>query len=714
MRLRGIFVLGVAALLAAGCGLERERARRALKDDSPAVRAEGARRLGELRAAESVDALMRLLGDPSPRVRRAVVAALGAIGDRKAAPALVLRLRDQDTEVRLATVRILGDLAPRAGRDPCPGGRCPEIVEALLDTLDDPAQVVRRAAGFALIEIGLDRAQQVRTLAARRRATLLARLVHPSAPVRRRAAEELGRMEDPAAVPALGRALRDHDLDVAREAGRALGRTGGGAVAVLTAAAGDEATRDPAGAGLVVLAAAGEAAGVARLGELLAHPDAAVRRAAAGAAAARPAAERAALGPALVARLADEDPEVAVAAAAALDGAGAALPPAALVRPDVRQAARLLRACGSGAGAARRPAVAALVAAIGEPGTALDAETAEALAAVADPEVDRALAARAEQDYARFQSESAVWLDEVAWRSLDEAPAQPASAPAPGASPKSKLAALLAAFPARYDRPAPGSILPPGRSAADVAALVGALGRVGAAHAVCVRAATAAEPELRAAAVLALADEAARGGLSRDLVVRALKDPAPAVRRAAAMGVVRLGEAAVPLLAPLLKDADFELRATAARGLGEIRAKTATDALLGALRDDPQLAVVEALGRHGDRRAAPPLLERLREDTPQGHEAERAALIDALGALAAPQVAPALAAELWHPDPDVRVAAARALGALPATARGPAGREALEAHAEDPDAAVRRACRAALAAPGGLPASRPAASPPRR
>ncbi|HEY3360161.1 MAG TPA: HEAT repeat domain-containing protein, partial [Polyangia bacterium] len=633
-----LLLLALTALLAAGCGLERERARRALRDESPAVRAEGARRLGELRAAESVDALVGLLGDRSARVRRAVVAALGAVGDRKALPALVARLRDSDTEVRLATVRILGDLTPRVGRAACPQGRCPEVVEALLDTLEDSAQVVRRAAGFALIDIGLDRTAQVRTLAARRRMTMEARLQHPSASVRRRAAEDLGRMEDEATAPALGRALRDPELDVAREAGRALGRLGGAGAAVLAQAADAEPTRDPAAAGLVVLAGRGDPAAVGRLAQLLGHAEAGVRRAAAVVAAERPAAERAALAAALVRRIEDDDPEVAVAAAGALAGTGAALPPAALTRPDLRLTARLVRALGAGAGPARRPAIATITAALAEPATRLDAQTAEVVAAVADPEVDRALAARAERDYTRYAGEATAWLDDAAWGTLDEAAATPASAPAAGATSKSKLAALLATFPARYDRPGAGTILPPGRTAADVAAVIAALGRVAAARPLCRRAAGAAEPELRAAAVRALAAAPGTDLALRDLLGRALKDPAAPVRRAAVAGVARLGPEAVPLLAPLLKDPDFELRAAAARALGAVRLKAATDALLGAMRDDPQLAVVEALGRHGDRRAAAPLWDRLREDTPQGHEAERAALIDALGGLGAAEL----------------------------------------------------------------------------
>ncbi|MBI5482522.1 MAG: HEAT repeat domain-containing protein, partial [Deltaproteobacteria bacterium] len=280
------WLVAVGLLVAlSGCGLERERARRALRDESPAVRAEGARRLGALRASEAVDALVGLLGDPSPRVRRAATAALGAIGDRRALPALVGRLRDQDTEVRLAVVRILGDLGPRVKPEQaCAHGRCPEAVEALLDALDDPAQVVRRAAGFALADVGFERRAQVRALALRRRLQLTTRLQHPNPSLRRRAAEDPGRMEDPAAVDALRRALADPDLEVAREAGRALGRVGAPAAAALLAAADGEATRDAAAVGLVALAAAGEPRAAARLGALLGHQDPAVRRAAAVAA----------------------------------------------------------------------------------------------------------------------------------------------------------------------------------------------------------------------------------------------------------------------------------------------------------------------------------------------------------------------------------------------------------------------------------------------
>jgi HEAT repeat protein len=274
------------------------------------------------------------------------------------------------------------------------------------------------------------------------------------------------------------------------------------------------------------------------------------------------------------------------------------------------------------------------------------------------------------------------------------------------ASPRSRLAALLGGFPASYDKPAAGTLLPPARSAAEIAALIGALGRVPAARPLCLRAAGATEPELRAAAMRALGAQAEGAEPAvHEALGRGLNDAAPSVRRAAAAAIARRGADALPLLVPLLRDPDFELRAVAAWALGTVRATAAADALLGALRDDPQLAVVEALGRQGDRRAVGPLGERLREDTPAGHEAERAAVIEALGALAAPESAAALAAELWHPDPEVRLAAARALGAVPAAGRGTAGREALAAHVADPNGAVRQACHAALATPGGRPAS---------
>jgi HEAT repeat protein len=259
-------------------------------------------------------------------------------------------------------------------------------------------------------------------------------------------------------------------------------------------------------------------------------------------------------------------------------------------------------------------------------------------------------------------------------------------------------------------KPEAGSILPPGRSAVDVAALVSALGRIPAARPLCRKLAAGTDPELRAAGLVALAQAPAAAPEAdlRGLVAKALEDQVPMVRRAGAVALAAQGPAALPDLAGLLADADFEIRAIAARALGGVRSSVAVDALIKALREDSQLAIVEALGRQGDRRAVKPLLERLREDTPMGHEPERAALVEALGALAAPEAATALAAELWHPDAEVRLAAARALGALPPAARGAAGREALAARSADPEGEVRRACTRAIA---GEPASGPATAP---
>jgi HEAT repeat protein len=368
--------------------------------------------------------------------------------------------------------------------------------------------------------------------------------------------------------------------------------------------------------------------------------------------------------------------------------------------------ARLLAAQGP-APAARRVVVTALLATLADPPAVFDAAAATALAALQDPDVDRALAARATADYERWSQEAVPWLDEAAWRSLDEPGAsQPSSLPLP----QGKLAALLARYPERVVRPEVGSILPPSRSAADVAALVAALGRVSAARPLCLKLAAGTDPELRAAALGALA-QAAPGTAPaelRGLATKALEDRAPAVRRAGAAALAALGAAALPDLVGLLGDPDFELRAVAARALGGMRSPVAVDALVKALREDSQLPIVEALGRQGDRRAVKPLLERLREDTPAGHEPERAALVEAVGALAAPEAATPLAAELWHPDAEVRLAAARALGALPAAARGASGREALEARSADPDGEVRRACARAIAGP---PASAPATAP---
>ena len=147
-----------------------------------------------------------------------------------------------------------------------------------------------------------------------------------------------------------------------------------------------------------------------------------------------------------------------------------------------------------------------------------------------------------------------------------------------------------------------------------------------------------------------------------------------------------------------LSDDSAEIRADAARALGQLSASGASEAvdpLLGALADDDadvRAAAAQALGRIGDETAIVPLLRAMDDDaavvredaefaftTLLSHSHSRAAaaeLVDALGdesatvraaaaetlALLGPEVGPVLVDALTHENPFVRSAAADALG----------------------------------------------------
>jgi HEAT repeat protein len=71
----------------------------------------------------------------------------------------------------------------------------------------------------------------------------------------------------------------------------------------------------------------------------------------------------------------------------------------------------------------------------------------------------------------------------------------------------------------------------------------------------------------------------------------------------------------------------------------------------------------EALGKLADRRAAPPLVERLRDSS----DLVRANSLRALGRIGSPHALSRLAAALADPEPDIQVAAIEGLVALRAT-----------------------------------------------
>ncbi len=101
-----VTLAGVCLTLA--CERRPHGAYRELMDPDPQVRADTAVRLGQARAKDAVDSLVRLLSDPEDRVRASAIRALGEIGDPRAVPSLMEHSVDPDVRVRVALCRALG------------------------------------------------------------------------------------------------------------------------------------------------------------------------------------------------------------------------------------------------------------------------------------------------------------------------------------------------------------------------------------------------------------------------------------------------------------------------------------------------------------------------------------------------------------------------------------------------------------------------------
>lgn len=110
----------------------------ALSDASAAVRRNAAKALGELKAPEAFDPLLKLLNDNDPSVRSAAILGVGRTGDKKAIPFIVKMLKDERHIVRATAARILTEIGDET------------VVPHLLPLLKDSEYSVRRRAVKAL------------------------------------------------------------------------------------------------------------------------------------------------------------------------------------------------------------------------------------------------------------------------------------------------------------------------------------------------------------------------------------------------------------------------------------------------------------------------------------------------------------------------------------------------------------------------------------
>ncbi len=172
-----------------------------LTNPDPITRRRAAWALGELEHHDAVDALIAALNEDDHRVRTAAAWALGEIKDRRAGAALLRAVEDAHPRVREMAVLALGEL------------RAPEWIGGLEPLASRDG--LRAAAAWALDEIAgtapqvwagsLDRAPAEPG----QLATYLEVLRQGDVSARARAAEQLGRLGDPAAVEALLDALED-------------------------------------------------------------------------------------------------------------------------------------------------------------------------------------------------------------------------------------------------------------------------------------------------------------------------------------------------------------------------------------------------------------------------------------------------------------------------------------------------------------------------
>lgn len=179
------------------------------------VRANAAESLGRLRDRDAAKPIAALLGEPEANVREAYARALVLIGDRSVLPELLKASQTGSWDAREGAIHALSNL-----------GTAKEIPALEKILADEPARWAKecKEAGnedavckteldkhLALLKGHLSRLEAAK-VCGEDEACWVAKLKDPRGPVRERAAFELGRLDDPKAIPALLAALQDDDL----------------------------------------------------------------------------------------------------------------------------------------------------------------------------------------------------------------------------------------------------------------------------------------------------------------------------------------------------------------------------------------------------------------------------------------------------------------------------------------------------------------------
>ncbi len=196
--------LTLAIILLFACVSETARLRRQLTSSDPELRAQAAKRLGELKDKPSVPLLLTLLEDSMPAVRFEAGLALGNIGGPQAIEPLFDAIQKEPQEdIAMAFTKALGDLGAKA-------------LDRLIILTSAPRRLVRMTACRALGRIGSNKAVD----------PLIQRLNDPDPQVRKAAISALRRIGDPKGMDAIARKLASPDYTTEQAAEQALSGSG--------------------------------------------------------------------------------------------------------------------------------------------------------------------------------------------------------------------------------------------------------------------------------------------------------------------------------------------------------------------------------------------------------------------------------------------------------------------------------------------------------
>jgi len=736
---RRVFLAVLLIFVCSGCDFEARQARKELKHKTPAVRAAAISKLSQREGASAIKEIGPLINDRSPGVRLAVVKALRRIKSKKGLRYLQIAVRDPDPEIRLSAIRGLGELKDE------------RAIPVLLSRFKDQNMVVRRAVRYALIDIGVDRGQQVEMLAQRAKNRWISLLASNRATATRveaiRALSLSGKEE---VISKLLPLLGDSDIDVVEAAALGLGRLGGDKIREAFEAGLKDPSprvRNAVQRGIVEFTR-NHPADKWTL-KLLSSEHDKIREAA-------------------ITQLINYfgiETEIELNKASshkktgALDKTGAH---AALTKPTKSPSPRqnsfretikqkhtskicslfgdplpetafkaglLAKHLGlscfhestGGSGEAgidnktesqnrfRRLWLRALVE------ERLDDKQREELAAwckenslkelqarlfakLNSPKINEAIKKRAETLYEEYLYASKRWLTEKEWRSLekDTRAREPGPKMQAPADPKAeRMKELLSVFPARPKDEIillPSHVPPQG-----VERVLRYLGFFPHLKGFLAKIAHEGPTELLACALEGLSKQTWEEPPSQEIVAavkRAVTGPEE-TRKAGAKVLGAMGKYGISVLIQLLeKDPSEEVRAAAAAGLARTGLNSARKPLRKSAEEKLSLYTIIALQKLEDPLAVPIFLKQLKGNPPRALLEERAALIRAIGVLGSPQkeTVSTLIEELDHPVWVIRASAADSLGLLKAVDAKPH----LQARLKDFYAPVRRACRQAL------------------